>query len=67
MSKANQKNMTIGFTPEQYIDLEEYKEQNKDRLLKWKSEKLTVYKKDTITDADIIKYALEMIGIITVE
>lgn len=67
MSKANQKNMTLGFTPDQYIDLESYKEQNKDRLLKWKRDKLSVYKRDVITDADVIKYALEMIGVITVE
>ena len=65
--KTNQKNMTIGFTPDQYIALESYKEQNKDRLMNWKSEKQTVYKKDTITDADVIKYALEMIGVISVE
>jgi len=65
--KTNQKNMTIGFTPDQYIDLERYKTDNQSKLLAWKSEKLSVYKRDVITDADVIKYALEMIGVITVE
>lgn len=65
--KTNQKNMTLGFTPDQYIDLESFKKHNTDRLLKWKSDKQSVYKKDTITDADVIKYALEMIGVISVE
>lgn len=65
MSKPTQ--LGVSYTDNQLNELDDFKARNLDTILRWKRSKTRLYKQGEVTTSDIVKYALEMIGAMTVD